>query len=130
MCKEAGHKMRFVGVQADPETAWSRALDRAESKGRLPDEALFAHSHSIGVYNQVRGFEWLRQQGGEVDTVLIDNTGETPRAVDPATVEIPDFYALYDRIKAMTDNKLGDLTPWHAGSLRSGRDTFKYVEER
>ena len=130
LCKEAGHKLRFVGVRTDPETAWTRSLSRAKEKGRLPDEALFAHSHSIGVSNQVHGFEWLESHGDQnVETVLIDNSGDSPQVVDPSAVEIPNFQELYDRVKSLTEQNIHNLTPWHAYSLMQGRGVFTYVEK-
>lgn len=125
MVAERGHQLRFVGVRTEPELAWTRCLDRASKKGRLPDEALFAHSHSRGVENMVKGLAWLDQQ--DSPGILIDNGGDTPRRVEPDTVPIPGFHELYDRIQKQTDQRLDSLTPWHVFSLMQGRKVFSYV---
>lgn len=74
-CERRGISPIYVYVQGDVEMAFQRSVKRAVEKGRMVDVLPFANSYTDGA----RNFSRFLQENPDVQCILIDNSGSTPR---------------------------------------------------
>lgn len=85
--KKRGYKVTYVYVHADPNTSWAGtperggAVTRAQKKGRMVNEKMFAESYELGAKN-FEAFANRNRNDPDVEIAYFDNaTGGKPKKV-------------------------------------------------